>query len=114
MNSRDRPLALYYSGSDINERDRVLQRTTSGNAGVNNTIMHVAQDDLPSGGIGLSRMGACHGIEEFRAMSHAKGVFIQGRWNLARLLHAPFGKLAAFALTMTLGRPGFLWWRKAE
>jgi coniferyl-aldehyde dehydrogenase len=72
---------------------------------VNNTIMHVAQDDLPFGGIGPSGMGAYHGIEGFRAMSHAKGVFIQGRWSLGRLLHAPFGKLAAFALTMTLGRP---------
>ncbi|GJH29988.1 coniferyl aldehyde dehydrogenase [Caballeronia novacaledonica] len=105
VNSRDRPLALYYFGSDISERDLVLQRTTSGNVGVNNTIMHVAQDDLPFGGIGPSGMGAYHGIEGFRAMSHAKGVFIQGRWSLARLLHAPFGKLAAFALKMTLGKP---------
>ncbi|WP_322048700.1 coniferyl aldehyde dehydrogenase [Paraburkholderia sp. J67] len=105
VNARARPLALYYFGSDTNERDALLQRTTSGNVGVNNTILHVAQDDLPFGGIGPSGMGAYHGIEGFRAMSHAKGVFIQGRWSLARLLHAPFGKLADFALRMTLGRP---------
>ncbi|SAK62888.1 coniferyl aldehyde dehydrogenase [Caballeronia ptereochthonis] len=106
VNARPRPLALYYFGSDIVERDAVLMRTTSGNVGVNNTIMHVAQDDLPFGGIGPSGMGAYHGIEGFRAMSHAKGVFVQGHWSLARLLHAPFGKLAEFALATTLRRPG--------
>jgi coniferyl-aldehyde dehydrogenase len=37
-------------------------------------------------------------------MSHAKGVFIQGRWSFARLLHAPFGKLANLALSATLGK----------
>ncbi|CAB3745881.1 coniferyl aldehyde dehydrogenase [Paraburkholderia humisilvae] len=104
VNNRPRPLALYYFGYDNDERDAVLRRTTSGNVGVNNAIMHVAQDDLPFGGIGPSGMGAYHGIEGFRAMSHAKGVFVQSRWSLARLLHAPFGSLANFALVMTLGR----------
>jgi len=68
--------------------------------------MHVAQDDLPFGGVGPSGMGAYHGIEGFRAMSHAKGVFVQGRWNLTSLLHAPFGKLADMAVSLTLGKPG--------
>ena len=42
-------------------------------------------------------MGAYHGIEGFRAMSHAKGVFEQGRWALPSLLRAPFGRLAELA-----------------
>jgi coniferyl-aldehyde dehydrogenase len=49
-------------------------------------------------------MGAYHGIEGFRSMSHAKGVFDQGRWNLPSLLQAPFGKFMDFALLMTLGK----------
>ena len=53
---------------------------------------------------GPSGMGAYHGIEGFRAMSHAKGVFVQGRWNFPGLLHAPFGKLADMAISLTLGR----------
>ena len=48
-------------------------------------------------------MGSYHGIEGFRAMSHAKGVFVQGRWNLPSLVRAPFGKFADFALALTLG-----------
>ncbi|MFT4192845.1 MAG: coniferyl aldehyde dehydrogenase [Comamonas sp.] len=104
VNARPRPLALYYFGAEDGDCARLLARTTSGNVGINNTLMHVAQDDLPFGGIGPSGMGAYHGIEGFRAMSHAKGVFVQGRWNLPGLLHAPFGKIADLALFFTLGK----------
>ena len=55
MNARPRPLALYYFGDDDADRRKVLDRTTSGNV-INGTIMHVAQDDLPFGGVGASGM----------------------------------------------------------
>lgn len=103
VNARPRPLALYYFGPTDADCASVLERTTSGNVGINNTLLHVAQEDLPFGGVGPSGMGAYHGIEGFRAMSHAKGVFVQGRWNLPSLLRAPFGKLADVALATMLG-----------
>lgn len=106
INGRPRPLALYYFGSDGADRETVLKCTTSGNVGINNTMIHVAQDDLPFGGIGPSGMGAYHGIEGFRAMSHAKGVFVQRRWNLPALLRPPFGRLVDVARRVTLGAPG--------
>ena len=92
VNARPRPLALYYFGDDDADRRKVLDRTTSGNVTINGTIMHVGQDDLPFGGVGASGMGKYHGIEGFRTLSHAKGILVQGRWNAARLLYAPFGK----------------------
>lgn len=104
INERDRPLALYYFGEKDADCKKLLRRTTSGNVGINNTIIHVAQDDLPFGGVGPSGMGAYHGIEGFRSMSHAKGVFDQGLWNFPSLLHAPFGKFMELALTITLGK----------
>jgi len=104
INARPRPLALYYFGARDADCARLLARTTSGNVCINNTMMHVAQDDLPFGGIGASGMGAYHGIEGFRTMSHARGVFIQSRWNLPALLRAPFGRLADIALRATLGK----------
>ena len=104
VNGRPRPLALYYFGEEDGDCTRLLRRTTSGNVGINNTMIHVAQDDLPFGGIGPSGMGAYHGPEGFRAMSHAKGVFVQGRWNLPRLLRPPFGRLVERALAVTLGK----------
>ena len=102
VNARPRPLALYYFGPDGDARERVLTRTTSGNVGINATMLHYAQDDLPFGGVGPSGMGAYHGIEGFRAMSHAKGVYAQGRLNAAGLLRAPFGRLADFILKALL------------
>ena len=94
VNARPRPLALYYFGQNDADRRKVLDRTTSGNVTVNGTIMHVGQDDLPFGGVGESGMGKYHGIEGFRTLSHAKGIYVQGRWNSINLLHAPFGKRA--------------------
>ena len=102
VNARPRPLALYYFGPDDADRRKVLARTTSGNVGINNTLMHYAQDDLPFGGVGPSGMGAYHGIEGFRALSHAKGIYVQGRWNAARLMRAPFGRLADRLLALLL------------
>ncbi|CAA2139297.1 coniferyl aldehyde dehydrogenase [Hyphomicrobium sp. ghe19] len=92
INRKPRPLALYYFGQNSDDRQKVLTRTTSGNVTINDTLMHYVQDDLPFGGIGMAGMGAYHGIEGFKSLSHAKGVFEQSKWNLARILHPPFNK----------------------
>jgi coniferyl-aldehyde dehydrogenase len=102
VNARPRPLALYYYGRDGEQRRRVLRRTLSGNVTINGTLVHYAQDDLPFGGVGPSGMGAYHGVEGFRTLSHAKGIFEQGRWNAAELLRAPFGRLADTILQLML------------
>ncbi|MBR0751193.1 coniferyl aldehyde dehydrogenase [Bradyrhizobium jicamae] len=102
VNARPRPLALYYFGDDDADRRKVLDRTTSGNVTINDTIMHVAQDDLPFGGVGVSGIGAYHGIEGFKRLSHAKGIYEQHRWNFVKLLRPPFGKLADRVLSVML------------
>ena len=102
INARPRPLALYCFGPPGAQRERLLERTTSGNVTINNTLMHYAQDDLPFGGVGPSGIGAYHGVEGFRALSHAKGVLVQSRWNLSNLLRPPFGRLADLILKAML------------
>jgi coniferyl-aldehyde dehydrogenase len=102
VNAHPRPLALYYFGGDDAGRHRVLSRTTSGNVSINSTLMHYAQDDLPFGGVGPSGIGAYHGIEGFRRLSHAKGIYVQGRWNGSDLMRAPFGRLADMVLRAML------------
>lgn len=77
VNSKARPLGLYYFGDDIAEKDRVLTRTTSGGVTVNDTIMHVAMEDLPFGGVGPSGMGSYHGLDGFRQFSHRKAIYTQ-------------------------------------
>jgi coniferyl-aldehyde dehydrogenase len=92
VNSHDRPLALYYFGHDAGERERVLGRTTSGGVSVNDVIMHVAQEDLPFGGVGPSGMGAYHAREGFRTFSHARSVFTQTKIDaLGKMLRPPYG-----------------------
>jgi coniferyl-aldehyde dehydrogenase len=93
VNARPRPLALYFFGSDGDARREVLQRTTSGNVTINDTLLHFMQADLPFGGVGPSGMGAYHGIEGFRTLSHEKGIFEQSRWNFAASVRPPFGPL---------------------
>jgi coniferyl-aldehyde dehydrogenase len=98
VNARARPLALYFFGNDSDSQRKVLERTISGGVLINDTILHYAQDDLPFGGVGLSGMGAYHGPEGFKTMSHAKAVFTQGWLNLADLFRPPFGWVYEFLL----------------
>lgn len=77
VNSHDRPLGLYYFGKDRREETDVLEKTTSGGVTVNDVIMHVAQENLPFGGVGPSGMGAYHGIDGFKTFSHTKSVYRQ-------------------------------------
>lgn len=93
INSRPRPLALYYFGTDRARQRKVLAGTTSGGVTINDTLLHYLQEDLPFGGVGASGMGAYHGREGFRTFSHRKPVFRQARLNTAGLIRPPYGKL---------------------
>lgn len=92
VNDRPRPLALYYFGYDKAEQERVLVETHSGGVCINDTMLHVAQDDMPFGGVGPSGMGHYHGHEGFLTFSKAKAVLIKQRFNGARLIYPPYGK----------------------
>ncbi|QQN49668.1 coniferyl aldehyde dehydrogenase [Stutzerimonas balearica] len=91
VNARPRPLALYFFGYDRAEQQQVLERTHSGGVCLNDTLLHVAQDDLPFGGTGASGMGHYHGHEGFLTFSKAKAVFSKPRFNAARLIYPPYG-----------------------
>lgn len=91
VNARPRPLALYYFGTDARERDYVLNNTISGGVTVNDVVFHVAQEDLPFGGIGPSGMGSYHGKDGFREFSHRKAVFTQTGVDLLGFLRPPYG-----------------------
>lgn len=102
VNAGPRPLALYVFSDRRGAIERILKHTTSGNVCINDTLLHYAQDDLPFGGVGASGMGAYHGEEGFRALSHAKGVFRQSRLNLSGAARAPFGALTRLTLRWLL------------
>ena len=92
VNARPRPLALYVFEHDGEAVERVIEATVSGGVTVNETILHVAQDDLPFGGVGPSGMGHYHGREGFETFSKKKAVFRQSRLNGLKLFRPPYGR----------------------
>ncbi|NVD08808.1 coniferyl aldehyde dehydrogenase [Vibrio sp. JPW-9-11-11] len=80
INARPRPLALYLMSDDSMLRQRVIAETHSGGVVINDTLLHVAAEDAPFGGIGDSGIGHYHGEEGFRRLSHAKTVVTTPAW----------------------------------
>lgn len=77
ITDRDKPLALYVFSHNQKLIDHVLQHTTSGNAAVNDVVVHFTDVNLPFGGVNTSGIGSYHGVYGFKEFSHEKGVFIQ-------------------------------------
>ena len=74
INNRPNPLALYWFGKDKKNLRRVLEETRSGGVTINDTLLHVAVESLPFGGIGASGMGTYHGKAGFDTFSHHKPI----------------------------------------
>ena len=95
VNRRDKPLALYYFG-DRREAERVLDRTSSGGACVNDTIVHLANGRLPFGGVGESGFGKYHGRSSFDLFSHMRPVVRSSRLIDLPLKYAPYRRLKLY------------------
>jgi len=93
VNARPRPLSLYYFDTDSSRIEKVLKQTLAGSVTVNDTLLHVAQDDLPFGGVGPSGMGRYHGFEGFKTFSLQKSVFRQARISGIGLFKPPYGAM---------------------
>ena len=91
INSRPRPLALYYFDFDDARAQYVAQRTHSGHFGQNALLTHVAQDDLPFGGVGASGMGKYHGPEGFFNLSHERSMMSMPKLFSIKFILPPFG-----------------------
>ncbi len=91
INDRPRPLAMYVFDHDRQRIRTILDRTRSGGVCLNDTLAHVAQDDLPFGGIGESGMGDYHGRAGFQTFSKARPVFSRGPINSTQLAWPPYG-----------------------
>jgi coniferyl-aldehyde dehydrogenase len=93
INDNPRPLALYLFSHKGSEQEFVLENTHAGGVSINDCLTHLAQDDMPFGGVGDSGIGAYHGKEGFLSLSHAKSVHKKGRFNSGKFVHAPHGRL---------------------
>ena len=105
INAGERPLALYYFGSDVAEQNWVLDHTLSGGVSINDVTMHPALEDAPFGGIGASGMGHYHGHEGFLEFSHARSVYSAGshdprrEWGMLPPYNPQFEQMLQAAVT---------------
>ena len=79
INNREKPLALYYFG-DAKKGREVIRTTSAGGSCINDTIMHIANENVPFGGVGNSGMGQYHGKLSFDAFSHRRSVVTTPTW----------------------------------
>jgi coniferyl-aldehyde dehydrogenase len=93
INNRDRPLGLYLFSNDKQLADRVVKNTISGGVSINDCSFHVAQHDIPFGGVGASGMGHYHGREGFIEFSKMRPIFSQFRFSALPLMYPPYGKV---------------------
>ena len=84
IRNREKPLALYYFGKVKNGKE-VIRLTSAGGSCINDTIMHIANENIPFGGVGNSGMGHYHGKLSFDAFSHQRSVV-----TTTTLLDLPF------------------------
>lgn len=89
VNSKEKPLAFYYFGKD-HEAKKILQKTTSGGGGINDTILHIANHEMPFGGVGYSGIGKYHGKHSFLSFSNARAVISSPTWVDIPFKYPPF------------------------
>ena len=79
VTSREKPLAFYYFGKESDGWD-IIRRTSSGGGCINDVIMHIANENVPFGGVGNSGMGRYHDKESFEAFSHTRSIIATDTW----------------------------------
>ena len=102
---RRNPLAMYYFGKDKSEQEYLLSHVQSGGVCINDITLHYIQEDLPFGGVGASGMGAYHGPEGFKNMSHARAIYSQTMIDVLPIIGArpPFGEKFRKRINKILG-----------
>ena len=102
---RRNPLAMYYFGKDKSEQEYLLSNVQSGGVCINDITLHYVQEDLPFGGVGASGMGAYHGPEGFRTLSHARAIYSQTMIDVLPIIGArpPFGNKFRKNISKILG-----------
>lgn len=98
INQQPRPLALYLFSHNKKVTNHYMLNTISGGVTLNDTILHVSQDELPFGGVGASGMGHYHGHEGFKTFSKAKSIYQQRRFSGVKLMYPPPSKFTKFLL----------------
>jgi aldehyde dehydrogenase (NAD+) len=91
VNRHEKPLALYFFSTNKTQQQRILREVTFGGGCINDTLSHLANPNLPFGGVGNSGLGSYHGIASFDVFSHQKSILDRGTWLDLPFRYPPYG-----------------------
>lgn len=90
IRTKPKPLSLYLFSEDENSSERILNELSFGGGAINDTLMHLANPNLPFGGVGASGIGKYHGKYSFDTFSHDKSYIFKSTRLESSLLFPPY------------------------
>lgn len=90
IQSKSKSLSLYLFSEDENMTHRVLEELSFGGGAINDTLMHLANPNLPFGGVGSSGIGQYHGKYSFDTFSHMKSYTFKSTRLESSLFFPPY------------------------
>lgn len=90
IQSKSKPLSLYLFSEDENMTHRVVEELSFGSGAINDTLMHLANPNLPFGGVGSSGIGQYHGKYSFDTFSHMKSYTFKSTRLESSLFFPPY------------------------
>ena len=103
VKSLPRPLSCYVFTSNSRNRERVLTELSFGGGSVNDAVMHIANSNLPFGGVGSSGIGSYHGEYGFLAFSHQKSILERSTWFEPNIKYYPQTKTKFWLIKKLFG-----------
>lgn len=90
IKSGEKPLALYLFTNNHLVKEKIIHEVSFGGGGINQTILHIANEQLPFGGVGYSGMGHYHGKYSIETFSHKKSILYGRKENFSKLIYPPY------------------------
>ncbi|MEG0284790.1 MAG: aldehyde dehydrogenase family protein [Vagococcus sp.] len=92
IEQKGKPLAFYPFSSNKEELDMLLDRLDYGGATVNDTLLHLSNENLPFGGVGESGMGSYHGKKSLESFTYTKSILKRSTIFRFPIMFPPFTK----------------------
>ena len=102
IHTKEKPLAFYLFTNDVNVEKKCLNEISFGGGCINDTIIHLASNELGFGGVGHSGMGQYHGIKSFETFSHKRSIVKKATWIDLPMRYYPFDEAKKKMIKMFL------------
>ena len=87
-----KPLAFYLFSEDAEKQNQIISIIPFGGGCINDTVIHLANPNLPFGGVGTSGIGSYHGKKSFDTFTHYKSLYQQGSLVDIPLRYPPYNE----------------------